>query len=58
VGGFDFHLASGSPAIGKGYTGFSAASVVKKDAVYGVTEVTAPGKDMGAFQTDGSGNKH
>jgi hypothetical protein len=58
VGSFDFHLASGSPAIGKGYTGFSGASVVKKDAVYGVTEVTAPGKDMGAFQTDGSGNKH
>lgn len=58
VGNFNFHLASGSPAIGKGNTAFAAAAVVKKDAVFGVTEITAPGKDMGAFQTDGSGNQH
>lgn len=58
VGSFNFHLASGSPAIGKAYTGFAAAAVVKKDAVFGVTEITPPGKDMGAFQTDGTGNQH
>lgn len=58
VGSFDFHLKSGSPAIGKGYTGFASYAAVKKDAVFGVTEVTAPGKDMGAFQVDGTGNQH
>jgi hypothetical protein len=58
IGNFNFHLASGSPAIGKGYTGFAAASVVKKDPVFGVTEITPPGKDLGAFQTDGTGNQH
>ncbi|HEY4111579.1 hypothetical protein [Puia sp.] len=58
VGSFNFRLASGSPAIGKGYTAFSVAAVVKKDAVFGVTEVTPPGKDLGAYQSDGSGNQH
>ena len=58
VGSFDFHLAGGSPAIGKAYTAFSTAAVVKKDAVFGVTEITPPGKDLGAFQTDGTGNQH
>lgn len=58
VGNFNFHLASGSLAIGKGYTGFSPAAAVKKDATFGVTEITPPGKDLGAFQTDGSGNQH
>ena len=58
VGSFNFHLASGSPALGKGYTAFSAAAAVKKDAVFGVTEITPPGKDLGAYQSDGSGNQH
>jgi hypothetical protein len=58
VGGFDFHLKAGSPAIGKGNTAFAAYGVVKKDPIFGVTEVTPPGKDIGAFQTDGSGNQH
>ena len=58
VGSFDFHLKSGSPAIGKGYTGFAPYAAVKKDPIFGVTEVTAPGKDMGAFQVDGTGNQH
>ena len=58
VGTFNFRLASGSPAIGKGYTGFSPAAVVKADKVFGVTEITAPGKDIGAYQSDGSGNQH
>jgi hypothetical protein len=58
VGSFNFHLSSGSPAIGHGYLSFAASAVVKKDAVFGVTEITAPGKDIGAFQTDGTGNQH
>lgn len=58
VGGYDFHLKSGSSAIGKGYTNFSPYGVVKVDPIFGVTEVTAPGKDIGAFQTNGSGNQH
>ena len=58
AGGFNFRLGSGSPAIGHGYINFAASAVVKKDAVFGVTEVTGPGKDIGAFQTDGTGNQH
>jgi hypothetical protein len=58
VGGFDFHLKPGSPAIGKGNTGFAAYGVVKIDPVFGATEITPPGKDIGAFQSDGSGNQH
>jgi len=58
VGGFNFRLASGSPALGRGYTGFAPAAAVRKDAVFGVTEITLPGKDIGAFQSDGSGNQH
>jgi hypothetical protein len=58
-GNFDFHLASGSPAIGKGYTGFSPLN-----STSGVTDpflkatVTNPNIDLGAFPTDGNGNRH
>ncbi|HTI11260.1 MAG TPA: hypothetical protein VL832_21960 [Puia sp.] len=58
VGSFNFHLKTGSPAIGKGYTGFAPYAIVKKDPTFGVTEVTPPGKDIGAFQSDGTGNQH
>lgn len=58
AGSYDFHLQSGSPAVGKGYTGFSPLGVVETDPVYGVTEITPPGKDIGAFQLDHSGNQH
>ena len=58
AGSFNFRLGSGSPAIAHGYTSFAASAVVKKDPVFGVTEVTGPGKDIGAFQTDGTGNQH
>ncbi|HTR28678.1 MAG TPA: hypothetical protein VMH27_05380 [Puia sp.] len=58
VGSYDFHLKAGSPGIGKGKTGFAPYAVVKVDKVFGVTEITPPGKDMGAFQTDGTGNQH
>lgn len=58
VGSYDFRLQSGSPAIGKGYTGFSALASVPVDATYGVTEITPPGIDIGAFQFNGTGNQH
>ncbi|WP_440135091.1 hypothetical protein [Chitinophaga sancti] len=58
VSGFDFHLQSASPAVGKGYTGFSAIAAVTKDASFGATEITQPGVDMGAYQRNGSGNQH
>ena len=58
VGSYNFHLQSGSPAIGKGFTGFSTYAVVKVDPVFGATEITPPGKDIGAYQSDGSGNQH
>jgi len=44
--------------VGKGYTGFSPYAVVKLDKTFGVTEITPPGKDIGAYQTNGTGNKH
>jgi hypothetical protein len=58
VGSFNFRLQSGSPAIAKGYTGFEPYALVKVDPVFGVTEITPPGKDIGAYQSDGSGNQH
>lgn len=58
AGNYDFHLQSSSPAIGKGFTGFEAFAPVKTDPVYGVSEITQPGKDIGAFQKDGTGNQH
>lgn len=58
VDGFDFHLQSSSPAIGKGYQGFSVNTNVPVDANFGLTAAVAPGKDLGAYQADGSGNQH
>jgi hypothetical protein len=56
--GFDFHLSSTSPAIGKGYTGFSAEDVVPVSANFGATAITQPGADIGAYQSNGTGNQH
>ena len=58
VKGFNFHLKSGSPALGKGYTGFSPLAVVPVDPVYGATEITPPGTDIGCYQMNGTGNQH
>jgi hypothetical protein len=58
VGTFNFHLQPSSPVLGKGYQGFSALSVVPVDPKFGATEITKPGKDLGAFQADGTGNQH
>jgi hypothetical protein len=56
--GFDFHLQSSSPALGKGYTGFTPLNVVPVSANFGATAVTPPNKDLGAYPSDGSGNQH
>ena len=56
--GFDFHLTGSSPGVGKGATSFAPLSKVKIDANYGATEITQPGADIGAYQSNGTGNKH
>jgi hypothetical protein len=58
VGNYNFRLKLTSPCIGKGFTGFSPKGDVPVDPLYGATELTPPGADMGAFQTNGSGNQH
>ncbi len=55
---FNFRLQAASPLISKGYTGFTPLMAVVQNAVYGVTEYTQPGKDLGAFQYNGTGNQH
>ena len=56
--GFDFHLGSSSPAIGKGTTSVSTLSVVPVDPKFGATEITQPGSDIGCYQSNGKGNQH
>ena len=58
VGNYNFALKLTSPCVGKGFTGFSPRGDVPIDPKYGVTELTPPGRDIGAYQTDGSGNHH
>lgn len=58
LGNFNFHLQPGSPLIGKGYTGIQALTVVPVDPVYGASEVTPAGADLGCYQTNGRGNQH
>jgi hypothetical protein len=58
VGSSDFHLQPTSPLIGKGYTGIQALVVVPIDPVYGATEVTPAGADLGCYQSNGRGNQH
>lgn len=58
VDGFDFHLQSGSPALGKGYTGFTIPVNIPVDANFGATAAVKAGKDIGCYQADGSGNQH
>jgi hypothetical protein len=58
VDGFDFHLKATSPALGKGYTGFTIPVNIPIDANFGATAAVKPGKDIGCYQADGSGNQH
>lgn len=56
--GFDFHLQSSSPALGKGFTGFTPLQVVPVSDNFGSSGITPPNKDLGAYPSDGTGNKH
>jgi hypothetical protein len=58
VGNYNFRLKTGSPCIGKSFTGFAPRGDVPVDPVRGVTELTPPGRDLGAYQFNGSGNQH
>ncbi len=60
VDGYNFHLQSGSPAVGKGTTtAFSPITAgIPISANFGSSGITAPGKDMGCYQTNGTGNQH
>jgi hypothetical protein len=58
VGTFNFRLKPTSPAIGKGFTGFSPLTVVPVSANFGATAITPPNKDIGAYPSDNTGNKH
>jgi hypothetical protein len=59
VDGYDFHLQASSPAVGKGYTGFSPITQgIPVDANFGSSGITPPGKDIGCYQQDGTGNQH
>lgn len=58
VGNYDFHLKSNSPCIGKGTSNFKLLNVVPVDPIYGATELTQPGTDIGCYQVNGTGIKH
>ncbi|MES2517324.1 MAG: hypothetical protein V4585_04400 [Bacteroidota bacterium] len=58
VGSYNFRLQATSPAIGKGYTGFTPLNVVPVNANFGATVITPPNKDIGAYPSDNTGNKH
>ena len=58
VGSYNFRLQPGSPLIGKGNTSITPLTVVPLDPIYGATEVTPPGADLGCYQFNGKGNQH
>jgi hypothetical protein len=58
VGNFNFRLKASSPLIGKGKTDIVPLIVVPQDPIYGLSEVTPPGADLGCYQLSGVGNHH
>ncbi|GAA4202644.1 hypothetical protein GCM10022289_17690 [Pedobacter jeongneungensis] len=57
VGTANFSLQANSPGHNKAKTDFTPMAVVKTTGNFGAI-ITPPGNDIGAFQTDGSGNQH
>lgn len=53
----NFKLLAASPAFGKGKTDVTPIRAVTTTGTYGTT-ITLPGKDIGAYQNDGTGNQH
>ncbi|MGN6638627.1 MAG: hypothetical protein ACTHJ8_06920 [Mucilaginibacter sp.] len=62
VDSYNFHLQAGSPAIGKGTTDPTKIAAITQgipvDPNFGSSGITPPGKDMGCYQSDGTGNQH
>ncbi|MGZ3778242.1 MAG: hypothetical protein ACXVI9_12010 [Mucilaginibacter sp.] len=62
VDAYNFHLQGGSPAIGKGTTDPTKIAPITAgipvDPNFGSTAITLPGKDMGCYQSNGTGNQH
>jgi hypothetical protein len=57
--GFSFQLGTSSPVIGKGNaSALTPLALVPVSANYGATAITVPGADMGAYQSNGTGNQH
>jgi len=60
VDGYNFRLQAGSPAIGQGTT--TAVTPITTgipiDPNFGSSGLTPPGKDMGCYQSNGTGNQH
>jgi hypothetical protein len=54
-GAYNFALKPTSPCIGAGFIGFSPRADVPVDIKYGATEITPPGRDIGAYQSNGRG---
>jgi hypothetical protein len=58
IGTSDFRILPASPAINKGKTNFTLnGAVPNTGGTYGAT-ISLPGKDIGCFQADNSGNQH
>jgi hypothetical protein len=60
VGSFNFRLSNGSPAIGKGTTILINAHppIIQVSPNFGSTAITPIGSDIGAYQSNGTGNQH
>ncbi|PAW92335.1 hypothetical protein CKK33_02035 [Mucilaginibacter sp. MD40] len=58
VGNFNFRLQANSPLIGKGNTGIQPLILVPLNKIYGLSDPTPPGADLGCYQLNGSGNQH
>lgn len=62
VDAFNFRLQAGSPAIGKGTTDANKIAPITQgipvDPNFGSSGITLPGKDIGCYQSDGTGNQH
>lgn len=58
IGNYNFHIQPNSPLIGKGDISVHPLVVVPLDPIYGATDVTPPGADLGCYQINGTGNQH
>lgn len=57
IGSSNFKLTANSPELNKGNVNFTPLGSVTATGIYGTT-ITLPGKDIGAYQNDGTGNQH